>query len=202
MKLKKVKKSKVMRGKGMGTHGWGARKKHMGSGHRGGFGMAGTGKRADQKKSLVIKKYDKYFGKQGITSKSTKKRINKVMNLSYIESNIESLLKKFGKKDGTIDVSDYKILGSGEIKTKVVIKAGKASESAKKKIEAAGGKLILPEIKIREKPKPQPTNKNPQIDEVPATKAETKEEPEVPAEKEKKKKAAPKGVPSSEGKDK
>ena len=55
MKLKKTKKAKGLRGSK--THGWGAKKKHMGSGHRGGFGMAGTGKRADQKKTLMIKKY-------------------------------------------------------------------------------------------------------------------------------------------------
>lgn len=141
MKVKKRKKSVRMRGKG--THGWGARKKHMGSGHRGGFGMAGTGKRADQKSSYVIKKYGKYFGKQGFTSKSTKKKINKVMNLDYIEKNLESLKKKFAKKDETLDLSDYKILGRGDIKSKVTIKVKAISESAKQAIEKIGGKVIL-----------------------------------------------------------
>ena len=74
MKIKKRKKSSRMHGKKMGTHGWGARKKHKKSGHKGGKGMSGSGKRADHKKSLVIKLYGhKYFGKQGITSKGTKK---------------------------------------------------------------------------------------------------------------------------------
>jgi len=68
MKIKKRKKSLRMHGHGMGTHGGGARKKRKGSGHRGGKGMAGTGKRADHKKTLITKLYgNKYFGKQGVT---------------------------------------------------------------------------------------------------------------------------------------
>ena len=51
MKIKKGKKSVKMRGKKMGSHGGGARKKRKGSGHRGGKGMSGSGKRSDQKKN-------------------------------------------------------------------------------------------------------------------------------------------------------
>ena len=83
-KTHKTKKSKRQRGNT--TYGHGARKKWMGSGHHGGVGMAGTGKRADHKKSLIIKLYgNNYFGKQGITSRSTEKKVNKVMNLKYIQ---------------------------------------------------------------------------------------------------------------------
>ena len=136
MKLKKEKKSKVMRGKGMGTHGWGARKKRMGSGHRGGFGMAGTGKKADHKKSLVIKKYKKYFGKAGFTSRPTERRKNKVMYLDYISKNLVSLSK-------------YKILGKGELDNGFDIKelrAIGASKSAKEKLEKSGCKVNIIEI--------------------------------------------------------
>jgi len=150
MKVKKVKKAKKMRGKGMGTHGWGARKKHMGSGHRGGFGMAGTGKKADHKKSLILVKFKKYFGKQGETSKSTKRKKNNVMNLDYIQKNLESLTKKYGEKD-ILNLKDYKILGTGELTSKIKIKAKSASETAKEKIKKAGGEISIPEIK--EKPK-------------------------------------------------
>jgi len=144
----KAKQKKSKRKRGTGTHGYGARKKHMGSGHRGGFGMAGTGKRGDQKKSLILKKYKKYFGKQGITSKSTKKRPNKVMNIIDIEKKLNDLKKD---KQGAIDLSEYKILGSGDIKTRLNIKAKAISKSAKEKIEKVGGKVILPQVK--EKPK-------------------------------------------------
>ena len=84
-----------MHGRKMGTHGWGARKKHKKSGHRGGTGMAGTGKRADQKKTLVNKLYgNKYFGKQGITSKKTQRDKRDRINLQDIELNLGSYIKK------------------------------------------------------------------------------------------------------------
>ena len=69
------------------------------------------------------------------------------MNLDFITKNIVSLEKKFKNKEGILDFSDYKILGTGEITTKLDIKAKSISESAKKKIETAGGKVIIPEIK-------------------------------------------------------
>lgn len=140
-KVKKSKKSKKWRGNT--THGHGARKKWRGSGQRGGVGMAGTGKRADQRKSLILKLFgNNYFGKQGITSRNTKKKENDVMNLLYIQKNIDSLLKKYGKGKELV-LSNYKILGEGELKEKITIKARAFSESAKEKIESAGGKAII-----------------------------------------------------------
>ncbi|MBM3247176.1 hypothetical protein FJZ17_01375 [Candidatus Pacearchaeota archaeon] len=147
MKLKKKKKSVRMRGRHMGTHGWGARKKHVSSGHQGGRGMGGSGKKGGSRKTLVHKLYGHdYFGKQGVTSRGSKRKQNRVINLELIEKNIESLKAKFLKKEGKeeiLDLSDYKILGEGEIKTKITIKAKAASKSAKEKIEKTGGKLIL-----------------------------------------------------------
>lgn len=143
MKTHKRKKSSRMHGKRMGTHGWGARKKHKKSGHRGGKGMAGTGKRADQKKTLVIKLYgNAYFGKQGITSKGTKRDIRKRINLKDIELNLEKYGKKVGDKF-EIELKAYKILGDGEVKNKLIIQAKEASSSAIEKVEKAGGKLLL-----------------------------------------------------------
>ena len=147
IKMKTKKKKKTVRMRGTTTHGWGARKQHKGSGHRGGYGMAGTGKRGDQKKTLITKKYGKgYFGKKGITSKRTKKKKIKVINLRDIE-------KKFGGKK-EIDLSDYKILGDGEIKRVMVIKAKAFTKSAKDKIERAGGRIVVrveKEKKIKDK---------------------------------------------------
>ena len=41
-------------------------KKRRGAGNRGGRGMAGSGKRADQKKPTILKLYgSSYFGKRG-----------------------------------------------------------------------------------------------------------------------------------------
>lgn len=148
MKTKKRKKVSRMHGHGRGTHGWGERKKHKKSGHRGGIGMSGSGKRADHKKTLVTKLYGhKYFGKQGITSRKTQKDKRKRINLRDIESN----LKKYGKKTEKgfeINLEDYKILSSSKaymLKNKLIIKAKEASKAALEKVKKSGGIIILRE---------------------------------------------------------
>ena len=150
-KTKKRKKASRMHGRGAGTHGWGARKKHKKSGHRGGKGMAGTGKRADQKKTLMTKLYGHgYFGKQGITSKGTERDKRQRINLESIELNIESFVKrgiaKKTEKGIEIDLPKYKVLDSSQeyiLKNKLIIKAREASTSAIEKVRKAGGKILL-----------------------------------------------------------
>ena len=137
-----------MRGRKMGSHGWGMRKKHKKSGHRGGSGMSGTGKRGDQKKTLVQKKYGHgYFGKQGITSKGTRRDKRERINLQTIETNLDKLGKKTAQ-GFEINLKNYKILGKGEVKNKLIISAKEASESAIEKVKKAGGKIILPNKKV------------------------------------------------------
>jgi len=143
--IKSKKRTKVtrMHGKGMGTHGWGARKKHKKSGHRGGKGMSGSGKRSDQKKTLVIKLYGHdYFGKQGVTSRGTKRDIRQRINLHTIELNLEKYGKKVGEK-WEINLNKYKILGTGEVKHKLILTAKEASKSAIEKVKKAGGEIIF-----------------------------------------------------------
>ncbi|MBU0958714.1 MAG: uL15 family ribosomal protein [Nanoarchaeota archaeon] len=143
MKTKKRKKASRMHGRKMGTHGYGARKKHKKSGHHGGGGMSGSGKRADQKKTLVLKLYGHhYFGKQGITSKGTKRDTRKRINVGDIQINI----KKYGKKSAKgweVNLKDYKILGEGEVNEKLIINSKEASKSAIEKVKAAGGEIII-----------------------------------------------------------
>ena len=100
--------------------------------------MSGTGKRADQKKTLVIKLFgNDYFGKQGITSKKTQRDKRKRINLETIENNLSTYGKKSGDK-WEINLEDYKILGTGEIKNKLIIKAKEASQSAIDKVKKVG----------------------------------------------------------------
>lgn len=149
MSLKKThKRKKKIRMRGSSTHGGGARKKRKKSGHKGGVGMAGSGKRADHKKTLITKLYGhSYFGKQGITSKKTKKDKRKRININDIELNIERYVKrglaKKIKEGWEIDLSNYKILGEGETKNKLFIKAEDASASAIEKIKKAGGEIRI-----------------------------------------------------------
>jgi len=151
-KTKSRRKSSRMHGRKMGTHSGGCRKNRKGSGHRGGVGMAGTGKRGDQKKTLVLNKYGhKYFGKKGITSIGTKRDTRLKINLRDIELGLE----KFGKKKGDfyeINLKDYKILGTGDVTKKLKIGAFEASASAIEKVKKAGGELNVKEKKKIETP--------------------------------------------------
>ena len=147
MAMKRTKKRRKMsRMRGTGTHGGGARKKRKKSGHRGGAGMSGSGKRSDHKKTLVTALYGhNYFGKQGITSRGTKRDKRKKINLEDIELNLE----KYGKKSGDkwdINLEGYKVLSGSEnhvLKTKLFIKAKDASQTAIEKVKKAGGEFSL-----------------------------------------------------------
>ncbi len=133
MKIKKRKKSSRFRG--THTHGRGGKKKARGSGHRGGVGMAGTGKRADQRKTLVLNLYgNNYFGKSKTLRKKKKVKLKTI--------NIRDLEQKF-KDVKEIDLKGYKILSEGELKDKVKINASAASKSAIEKIKKAGGEITI-----------------------------------------------------------
>jgi len=130
--MKKRKKS--TRHRGSHTHGRGFKKKARGSGHRGGVGMAGTGKRADQKKTKILNLKEKYFGKKKALRRKIKPKL-KTINLRDIAKKIKD------KKE--INLKGYKILSLGEINEKIIIKASAASESAIDKIKKAGGDITL-----------------------------------------------------------
>lgn len=147
--MKTKKRKKISRIRGARTVGYGFRQKHKGHGNSGGFGMSGTGKRGDQKKQKALTMAKKmgaksYFGKQGFTSKSTKKKKSWQINLSEIKNNL------FKKEDEKINLETYKVLGRGDgFKAEIIAKA--ASKSAIEKMEKAGGKIILPVVRIVEK---------------------------------------------------
>jgi len=141
MKKKRDKRSRL---RGRKTCGYGARKKHRGSGHRGGKGMAGSGKKAGQRKVWLLKYMPNYLGKKGFVSK--KKKL-KIINLDEIEERIKEFEeRKIAKRTAEgigLDLREYKVLGAGEVKSKLIIKAENFSESAKEKIEEKGGKAIV-----------------------------------------------------------
>jgi len=139
--VKTHKRPKNSRIRGARTVGWGFRQKHKGHGNKGGFGMAGTGKRADHKKqSALMSVKGEYFGKQGATSRGTSLTKYEKINLYAIKDNI------FTKEGCKIDLSKHKILGHGD-GFKAEITALAATANAVAKMEAAGGKIILPVTK-------------------------------------------------------
>jgi len=113
----------------------GAKERTRASGNRGGYGMAGTGKRGDQKKTLVLNQDKNYFGKS-----RTLRRGNAPKKLEVI--NLDDISKKYHDVK-EINLKGYKILGDGDLKIKAKIHASKASASAIEKIKKSGSELIL-----------------------------------------------------------
>lgn len=132
--------------RGSHTHGWGSKKKHRGSGNRGGKGMAGTGKRADTRKPSIWQ--GEYFGKHGFTHRGAVR--HKAVNVEFIDQNIEKLVKldlakqQNGSFAINIAVLGFdKLLGKGKVSRKLVITADFASSRAVEAVKKAGGDVIV-----------------------------------------------------------
>ncbi len=147
-------RKKNVRQRGNTTHGWGSMKKRRGAGNRGGRGMAGSGKRADQKKISILKQYGhSYFGNRGFFKHN--KNVIKAVNVSKIEEKLPFLLeKKLAKEDSKggiiLNLKDWgfnKLIGSGKVTKKFIITVDSASERAVEKIKKVGGEVILPSQK-------------------------------------------------------
>ncbi len=143
------KRKKNSRQRGSWTHGWGAKKKHRGAGHRGGRGNAGTGKKGDAKKTRYWEDPN-YFGKRGFVSQSQKTTKINTINLAHLEAMIGTLIKqgKATKQKELISINlsslkIHKLLGAGNVLSKLEITVEQASESAIRKVSEAGGKIIL-----------------------------------------------------------
>ena len=137
--VKVHKRTKSSRARGSNSMGWGFRQSHKGHGSKGGYGMAGSGKRADHKKQSALmsdEKKKKYCGKQGATSRGTLRKKDISVNLYDIKDN------KFKKDGDKIDLSKFKILGSGD-GFKAEITARAATELAIKKMSEAGGSIVI-----------------------------------------------------------
>ena len=144
-------RSKRSRIRGGHTHGWCSKKKRRGTGNRGGKGMAGTGKRSDQKKPSIWKN-KKYIGKRGFKNHSKPDSVS--INVGSLSEKIELLAEqgmathKGGAYDINLTALGYtKLLGAGKCIAKINVTVAKASPKAISGIEAAGGKVTLSEPK-------------------------------------------------------
>ena len=133
---KKRKKNIKMRGSK--THGYGAKKRHRGSGSKGGVGMAGGFK---NKKTWIFR-YDRgHLGKQ----KGFKSIRQKKIKPSYKSINLRDLQKLAEKNNisGSIELANFnygKVLSAGELKKPLEVKAKYFSAEAEEKIKKSGGK--------------------------------------------------------------
>ena len=140
------KRKKVSRYRGSTTYGGGSRKKRRGAGSRGGRGMAGTGKRAGQKKA-GLKNFK--LGARGFVPRRGVKK-EKVLNLDYFTKDKVEMLVAEGlaaqeQAGVVIDLHKLgyeKLLGSGNIGLKLKIIARTWSKQAEEKVKAAGGEIV------------------------------------------------------------
>jgi large subunit ribosomal protein L15 len=129
-----AKRKKIVRMRGSKTHGYGSKKKHRGSGSRGGKGQAGQFKH----KKTFFKRWGK--AKQPRFKSLEEKNVR----LKERAINIGDLVKLTDKSE--IDASEFgygKVLSEGALDRAVTVKAKKFSERAKEKIEKAGGKAVI-----------------------------------------------------------
>ncbi len=145
--MKIHKRDKRSRLRGRRTCGYGSRKTHRGKGSKGGKGMAGTGKKAAQKRTFIDKYMPGYFGGHGFKSlQQIAKTKPKIINLFEIQERIDKFIAEGTAKKTSegimIDLKNYKILGDGELKDKFIINAKSASLKAKEKVEKAGGRIL------------------------------------------------------------
>lgn len=146
MQFKRKKRTRIRAAKK--TAGHGSKKKHRGSGHRGGVGFSSIGKRGSAK-LMKITKGEKYLGKEGFKSIKKQSKPVKAINLNELQAKLNTLLKegKITKENDkyVIDLSVLgyqKLLAKGDVKEKMKIKVDFVSSGAEEKVKKAGGEII------------------------------------------------------------
>lgn len=140
------KRRKVRKLRGSRTMGWGSRKKHRGAGERGGRGLAGLHK---HRWPYALKYMPEHFGKRGFVRPPAVSRVVSAVNVGDLDQRLEEFLQKgLAKREAeriVIDVTKLgfeKVLGRGRVTRPFDVIAKEFSESAKRKLEEAGGKAI------------------------------------------------------------
>ena len=132
-KLRKIRKFRGTR-----TQGYGRIGQHRDSGSKG-------NRRVGRHKHLwskVVTSNKNYFGKTGFTSPRSKNLVESTINLQKLDQIVE------GKEINLTALGYTKLLGTGKVTKAITVQVATASKSAQQKIEAAGGKLILPEAEV------------------------------------------------------
>ncbi|MBQ7702589.1 MAG: uL15 family ribosomal protein [Candidatus Methanomethylophilaceae archaeon] len=137
--------SRTKKFRGLRTHGRG-KKSGRGAGIIGGHGMAGYSK---TKKIQMLKNDRNYFGHHGFKRPQCTVQANSTINVSELEEQLDRFVSlEFATKEGdayTVDLTAAgidKLLGNGNINTKVTVTVAEASATAAEKIKAAGGSIV------------------------------------------------------------
>jgi len=140
--------SRTNKFRGSRTHGRGI-KGGRGHGLRGGRGNAGLHKH----KFMHMLKYDPdHFGRHGFKRPQKILEDTTTINVAEIEERLSRMLKaQQAVKKGDVyeinltELGIDKLLGSGQVRSRMMITVSSASRKAVEKITKAGGKVILPE---------------------------------------------------------
>ncbi len=142
--LVKINKKKIRVGRGIGS----GKGKTSSRGHKGQKSRSGVAIKSFEGGQMPLyrrlpKRGFKIFGKTNLAILNLSK-VQNIFEKNKIDSN-EIIDLQFLKKKKLINKKymKLKILGSGEIKTKIDITAHFASKQAKEKIEKAGGKINI-----------------------------------------------------------
>jgi large subunit ribosomal protein L15 len=129
-------------------------KKRRGQGEGSGLGRtAGRGHKGQRSRSGYSQRPGFEGGQMPLIRRLPKRGFTNVFRTEYAEVNVERL-EALGEKEVTPELlmdrkvvrklkDGVKILGNGEIKTAITVKAHAFTRSAQEKIEAAGGKIEL-----------------------------------------------------------
>ena len=147
MVVRRRRKSRKLRGRTR-TMGWGRIGQHRKSGSRGGKGAAGMHK---HRWTWVIKYAPTWFGKRGFNPPRIRVGYRPVtINVGELEELVQKLrMEGIARSEDGLVVVDlasmgiHKLLGEGVIKTPVKVIVPMASEQAVRKIEEAGGRVVL-----------------------------------------------------------
>ena len=135
-------RTKTKKFRGSMTHGRG-KKAGRGAGLRGGKGNAGLIK---HRWMYMMKNDPNHFGRHGFKRPQSILKEDKIINVGELEAKFPD------KKEINLTEQGYdKLLGGGQIKTKMKITVDSASEKAVEKIKEKGGAVILPEETFEEK---------------------------------------------------
>jgi large subunit ribosomal protein L15 len=127
-----TKRKKITKLRGSKTCGWGAKKKHRGSGSQGGAGRSGW-----KHRKLMLMRSPKDRRRFKSMSQRGLSRREKALNID------DMLRKAAGKEEVSLAGLGYqKLLARGEVSRAITVKAASFSPRAKEKIEEAGGKAL------------------------------------------------------------
>ncbi len=140
-------RKKVRKLRGSRTHSWGQVGQHRKSGSKGGVGAVGFEK---HKWTWTVKYFPDWYGKHGFTRAPVVQVSVRGLNVGKLAELVKTLeLKGIIQKSGgtyEIDLSTIgvnKLLGGGKVDIPIKVRVSYATESAIKKIEDAGGEVIL-----------------------------------------------------------